>query len=780
MFSVAQYTWVMLLVPLLVGIGLAVFGDRLARRTTLGIAIGAAVITFIAALFVAGAALNIAPQLTTLVQFGNNGLVERLDSFAAYCLIGITAWIIPVLLWMTAPRGAVAEAQPTPPRPMGLALVAASLALGAVLLDNVVLIGLCWSGIGFIAWLMARPAAALRPTTTQEWIDLPLLTAGPILFVLVMIFPMAGGKTLSLFDMAGRNLFTPASGLLIVLVLAFAAGIYPFIIWVRHVAQGVLPEAVGVLVLLLTPLAVVLFGRILPVLAPAGTWTQIHIGPVSFAPNALSEILGVVTIVVCGVVLLFERDLLVIGALLNALVLGWCFTAFGTGDPHALVGIMLLLLVQTLGIGALLAVWSSLEWAGRDLQVEDLAGLAHALPGHFAALALAALSLVGMPLLVGFAGMSTIDQSIISQGGTAALGGALVWIGNALALAAVARMLTRAVRRPAEALLTPATWETWALLVPTALLLLFGIAPELLFIGTAPFYGPLVSAAAALLPIGNQFNDIALSPLGFTVGAHLWIPGVFWALGIVATAVIVLAAGLINVEATPSPVFVGGEPLPADAPLESRPWYADLLPVAVSAWVLPGPRAWRYDLAEDDALAIAPPTVEEEEAAEDEVSEEEDGEVEEVVVVEDDEDVSTDAGEDDTTAYLDEDELAAEDDESDIAPPDVAEAQALAEDEADLDAEDVAAEEEPQATPGTFEAEEYSPEETTTNSGSAGPGNVIDSDAHVIAEDDTPDVANDLPATPPPPRKPSQPYRPPIQTNRPRQTGKGGKSRGKR
>lgn len=772
MLAVAQYTWIMLLVPLLVGIALAAVADRLARRTTLIIAIVAAVITFVAALFVAGAAFNVAPQLITLAQFGGTGLVERLDSFTAYCLIGITAWIIPVLLWMTAPRGAVAEAQPTPPRPMGLALIAASLALTAVTLDNILLIGLCWSGVGFVAWLMARPAAALRPTSPQEWIDLPLLTAGPILFVLAMIFPMAAGKTLSLYDMAGRSLFTTASALLIVFVLAFAAGIYPFIIWVRRVAQGVLPEAVGVLLLLLTPLAVVLFGRLVPTLVPSGTWTQIHIGPISFALNALSEVLGVITIVACGIVLLFERDLLVIVALLNALVLGWCFAAFGTGDTHALVGIMLLLLVQTLGIGALLAVWSSMEWSGRDLQVADLAGLAHALPGHFAALTLAGFSLVGVPLLAGFAGMSTIDQSILSQGGTAALGGALVWIGNALALAAVARMVARALRRPEEVLLTPATWETWVLLVPTALLLLFGIAPELLFIGSAPFWGPLVSAAAALLPNNNQFSDIALTPWGFSVGIHQWIPGVFWALAIVATAVILLAAGLMNVDAAPSPVFVGGEPLPPDAPIESRPWYADLLPVAVSAWLLPGPRSWRYDLADDDTLAIAPPEAESATEADEVVDEEG-----EVIAVETDENETDDLPEE--TTYLDEEEFVAEDEDTDVAATDAEESQAMTEDDADLDAEDAAAEAGTEQAPGVFEAEEFSPEEAAANQEGTLAGNVIDSDAQVIGEDDE-EEANDMPATPPPSRKPSQPYRPPIQTNRPRQTGKGGKHYGKR
>src|SRR5579875_3761381 len=305
MLSVAQYSWLMLLVPLAAGIALAALDRRLSQRAALGIAIGATVIAFLAALAVAGTTLGIAPQLVNLISFGSRGIVLRIDSFAAYCLISIIAWVAPVLIWMTAPRGPVAAEQAASFRPMGLALIAVSLALGAVLLDNVLLLTLCWSGVGFVAWLMARPEGALRPSSTQEWIDLPLLTAGPILFVLAMIFPMVTGKTLSLFDMTGHPVFGFWTAFLLIAVLAVAAAIYPFISWVRRVAQGVLPEAVGVLLLLLTPLAVVVFGRMLPTLAPGGTWPTGHAGPITFPVNVLSLILGVLTVVIAGIVLLF-------------------------------------------------------------------------------------------------------------------------------------------------------------------------------------------------------------------------------------------------------------------------------------------------------------------------------------------------------------------------------------------------------------------------------------------------------------------------------------------
>lgn len=780
MFSVAQYSWLLLLVPLVAGLALVALDKRLSRRAALGIAIGAAIIDFVAALFVALATLGIAPQLTNLVTFGSVGIVERLDSFAAYLIIGITAWVVPVLIWMTAPRGQVAAEQPASFRPTGFALIAASLALGAVLLDNVLLITLCWAGVGFVAWLMARPEGMLRPSSSEEWWDLPLLTVGPLLFVLAMIFPMVTGKTLSLFDMAGRSLFSFGTGLLLLLVLALAAGVYPFMIWVRRVAQGVLPEAVGVLLLLLTPLAVALLGRMLVVLAPAGTWPPGHIGPANFSLNAVSLIIGIVTVIVTGIVLLFEHELLVIAALLNILVFGWCFAAYGTGDSHTLIGVTLLLLVQTLAVGTLMAVISSLEWSGRNLQVRDLAGLAQDLPGHFIALSLALLALVGVPLLGGFAGMATIDQGILSEGGTAALGGALVWIGNALALIAVVRVLSRALNRirsdeevfPAK----PARWETTALFLPAALLLILGIAPELLFIGTAPTLGPVVSAAAALLPATNQFSDVALTPLGFSIGNLLWIPGVFWALAIVAAAVVALSAGLINAEATPSPVFAGGEPLPAAALEGGNQWFTDLLPVARSPWLLPGPRSWRYDVT-DEMLPVGTAV-----AADAEL----DGEYYDEM---DDTQAELDDGDLADTGTADEEDFADEDFADEDAAPFAEEASdsetvnaeyvVVAGDDANPD-EAVMPAEAPEMTAATTANTTTAPDEADT--ANVAPTDMLSDDTDDADEDSGTDAGTAAagptrPAPPPTPRP-----RPSTQTARPYPTSKskGGKKRGKR
>lgn len=602
MISLAQLALIMTLVPLVAGILLAALGARLPRRAALPIALVAALVAFVAALFLAGAAVVGIPQLIRVIAFGDQlGLVHRLDSFAAYAIIGVTAWVAPVLIWMTTPRGPARVAGQHTTRPLGWAMCVEALLLSALMLDNIPLIVLCWAGIGLLAWLIARPETAFVPTSSQEWIDLLLLVLGPVLFGLTMLFPMVGGKSVSMFDLTGRNLINFGQGTLIILALAFAAGMYPFLLWVRRVTQGVLPEATGVLLLASLPMAIVMLGRISPLLAPNGTWPVWHISQATFPLNAELLVLGIITILVSGFVLLFETDLVVITALLSLLVLGWCFTAFGTGDNRALLGVTLLLLTYVLGIGALLAVWASLEWADRELTVDSLAGFAQTLPAHFVTLTLAGLTLVGVPLLAGFAGMATIDQGIISEGGTAALAGALMWIGNTCALLGFLRILSHAMHRsplgteaaPAQ----PHANESLALLIPAVLLIIFGVAPEIVLIGKATEPGPALAAATALLNSGLSIPDVSTSVLGFSVAHTLWVPGIFWALAVIGIGVIVLSAGLIGPDADPTPVFVGGEPLNDDprVPLDS---WQDLATIARNPFVLPGPGSWRNDIGD--------------------------------------------------------------------------------------------------------------------------------------------------------------------------------------
>ena len=614
MFSPVLLLLVTTLAPLIAGLLLIIGGQRLSRTVALGIALVAALLAFGAATIAASIVLPEGPQMLTLFRVGNVGIVQRIDGLNAYLLIGVTAWVTPLLIWITTPRAQGNVDHHYSARPMGLALVASSLALSAVLDDNVWLSVLCWSGTGLMAWLIARPDPFALPHETQEWLDLLLMTLGPIAFGLAMFFPIRTANTQSLLDLAGRNAFTFASGFLVIVTLAFACGAYPFILWLRRVTQGLMTESIAVLLLLITPISVVMLGRLIVlIVSDAGKWPTIQIGPATVTLNVLLIVLGIATVLVSGLVLLFEHDLPIIAALLGLLPIGWSFVAVGVNESHALLGLPLLLLAYIAGVGTLLLTWTTIEWGEHDLASQGLMGLAKALPFQFVAFALAMLTLVGVPFFAGFPGMAIVDQGLLGLGGAAPLAGALLWFGNALALVAVARFLGGALSPAPERPLHYAPTATIkregiALSIPIAILLLVGIAPEILLFAHGGDLGPAHSAANALLTNSTIVPDVTTSALGLTIGNVLLIPGIFWLLGIGGALIAALAAGLIGSRPTASPVFVGGEPLHAEAVAGLGGWGSDLVSFARLPIFLPGPASWREDLGDTDNVSDNDPT----------------------------------------------------------------------------------------------------------------------------------------------------------------------------
>jgi len=220
----------------------------------------------------------------------------------------------------------------------------------------------------------------------------------------------------------------------------------------------------------------------------------------------------------------------------------------------------------------------------------------------------ALLTLAGIPFFSSFTGMITVDQGIIKLGGAASLAGALIWLGNILAVLGCARIISSAFRtkdttdEESEPVLlrdSPLMREGIALLIPTVLLLLIGIAPELLLISNGNIAGSAQLAAASLLNTGITIDNITTSTFGFSTNGVFWLPGLFWGLALVTAAIIAFATGLTRTNAVATPAFVGGEPYETQSLLTFGSW-TDLGNITQLPFVLPGPRSWRSDLNENE------------------------------------------------------------------------------------------------------------------------------------------------------------------------------------
>lgn len=597
MVGLTAYALITVLTPFIGGVILIALGARAPVRAGLVLAILAAALTLAGAIALASNRLPEGPLLIHVLPIGNQSIVFRLDGFTAWLAVGLAGWVQPVLIWMTTPRGNGEGDQRPTLVPLGLGLIATSLGLGAVLNDNLLLIALCWAGAGLTAWLLARPTP-LGTYTTDDWVDLVLLTGGAILTTLALIPQFVLGHSLSLYNLAGRNPAGAFWDVVLMLALAFAAGAYPFALWVRRVCQGIMTDAVGVVLLIVLPLGVVLAARLVVVMAgtPDG-WPTWHVGPATIPLNILWLILGTATIIVSGLTSLFERDLPVLTAMLGLTTIGWAFIALGTGDVHALIGVVFLLLAYILGVGTLLSVWASWEWADRELDIAHLPGLAALSVPHALAVVLGGLTLVGFPLLLGFNGIAAATVGLINLGGAAALVGALGWVGSALAFAgfihAIRHAFTQSPQAPEPAPGLAA--EGTAMLIPLVLLIVAGVAPELLLIGKPS--GVATQAAASLAFTGTTVPDLTSTPLGFSLGTLTWLPGLYWAVALGGAVVVVLTTALLGHRPAPSPVFTGGVDLPErESPTAPSDAWDDMALVPRSQFVLPGPRRWREDI----------------------------------------------------------------------------------------------------------------------------------------------------------------------------------------
>jgi formate hydrogenlyase subunit 3/multisubunit Na+/H+ antiporter MnhD subunit len=660
MFSLAQLLLIAILAPLIAGLFLVIAGSRIARSVALSLAIVAAFISSLSALTLTNDISPVGPQLVPVITLGTSSVVQRFDGFSVALLIGISLIVQPVLIWITTPRSPVDRNQGYSTQPMGFSLIAASLAIGAVLDDNIVLATVCWILVALVAWIIARPLRLQLPENANDWFDLALMTSGPIFFLLFMLFPMTSAKTTSMLGLTGatvggQSVFSVPATFLIVVALSFAGGLWPFAIWIRRVVQGIMTEAIAVLLLLVTPVSAVMLARLL---ASFGTWPVFTLGALRIGLNAVPIIFGVASVLVGGVVALFESDLPVMTAFGSLVPMGWMFVALGATDDRALLGFAFLLLAYSIGVGVLMIIWSSLEWDTRELTVDGMRGLAQSLPFHFIALVLASLTLVGAPLFASYSGMALIDNALLKIGGSAALAGVLLWLGNGLALIGFIRPISSALRQvpvstPVEEVETQVeetedgeileaeiavvesslvVREGGLLIIPSIIILLLSIAPELLLLQISHVTGVLQLAAQSLLPGQIDIPNVATTTLGWNIGGIIWLPGLFWLIAVGIVAISLIASGAIRSAPAPSPVFAGGEPFELEDSESFNSWH-DLSAIARSPIVFPGPYAWRNDLGANDEDELA----DSEEEANDDLADEEDEdsvEVEEVDIEE--------------------------------------------------------------------------------------------------------------------------------------------------
>jgi multicomponent Na+:H+ antiporter subunit A len=279
--------------------------------------------------------------------------------------------------------------------------------LGLVLSDSLFTVFVFWELTGFTSYLLigfeheraeAR-AAALQALLVTGMGGLALLAAA------VMLSQASGTASLSSLlqhppDLAHHALYGPIVAL--VLLAAFTKSAqFPFHFWLPSAMQAPTPVSAYLHSATMVKAGLYLVARMSPLLGGTPSW------------EAATTIAGAVTMLGGAYRAVLETDLKRVLAYSTISALGVMMLLLGIGTPAAITAGLAYLLAHAGYKGALFLVAGALEHESGTRDVTSLGGLRRQMPRTALAAALAAGSMAGVPLFLGFVGKELLYESLL-------------------------------------------------------------------------------------------------------------------------------------------------------------------------------------------------------------------------------------------------------------------------------------------------------------------------------------------------------------------------------
>ncbi len=374
-----------------------------------------------------------------------------------------------------------------PERGRGMAnlLAFAASMLGLVLADDVILLYVFWELTSVTSWLLIQFHHERAEARMASWQAL-LVTAGGGLSLLagaVLLSLAAGTARISEIVAAAPALashpWLPWIAVLVLAGILTKSAQVPFQGWLPRAMEAPTPVSAYLHAATMVKAGIYLALRLLPVLAVAAPF---RVG--LLVAGAASLLLG------AGQAL-FEADLKRVLAYTTVSGLGLVLLLVGVGTPAAVHAALAYLLAHALYKGALFLVAGAVDHATGTRDTDELSGLSRAQPLVAAAAALAALSMAGVPVTLGYVAKEAAYGGLLEAGRPLVLGGLV--IGSALlgVSAAVVGWFPFRARRGVRA--TEAHAVSPALWVPPLALAVLGVALGL----ASPVADRVVAAASA-------------------------------------------------------------------------------------------------------------------------------------------------------------------------------------------------------------------------------------------------------------------------------------------
>ncbi|HYI96827.1 MAG TPA: hydrogen gas-evolving membrane-bound hydrogenase subunit E [Bryobacteraceae bacterium] len=349
--------------------------------------------------------------------------------------------------------------------------------LGVVLADNLLALFVFWELTGFTSFLLIgfnHDRKEARASAIQA-----LLVTGTggmgLLAVALLVEQNAGTLRLSALLLEGPPLRSIEAYPFLVMLALFAAftksAQVPFHFWLPNAMTAPTPVSAYLHSATMVKAGIYLVARFTPILGGTPLWTDLVVGA-----GAITMMLGAWRCVA-------ETDLKRILAYSTISALGVIMMLLGIGTSSAVVAALTYLIAHACYKGALFLVAGTLEHETGTRDITQLGGLRHAMRATAIAAGLAACSMAGMPLFLGFTAKEFFYGALLENDASAI---------KALLAAAIA----------ASALLGAAG----------------------LTAGVAPFTGPLRAGVARhKVPIALAAPPLFLATAGLVTGV---LPGV--------------------------------------------------------------------------------------------------------------------------------------------------------------------------------------------------------------------------------------------------------------
>ena len=413
------------------------------------------------------------------------------------------------------------------------------IACGAVLANDLLVLLVFWGLLALTLYMMIGIAGPSAADAARKSLMIVGGTDALLVLGVALLWSHSGSTRMDVGAIPVEGLAAHLAFLVFVAAAFAKAGAVPFHAWVPDCgAKALIPVSAFLPASLDKLLGIYLLAR-----------CALDLFEFSVAMQTLLMLLGTVTVLAGGLLVLIQRDLKVLLAYSNISQVGYMVLGIGSATPLGLAAALFHMLNNAVYKCCLFLCAGAVEKSAGTTDLDRLGGLARAMPMTFAAFVVAALAISGVPPLNGFASKWMIYQSIIGTGESDnplwIVWLAAAMLGSALSLAGFVKVMH------ATFLCKPAP-DIARRSVPDA-----GLSMAL----------PMVALAALCIGFGVFAHAVPLDWLIFPA-VRAEVPGVWWAglatvlilaaigLGVIVYAVTMTAGRLRRCE-----TYIGGERL---------------------------------------------------------------------------------------------------------------------------------------------------------------------------------------------------------------------------